>query len=137
MMAKYFAMSLATEKVVSEPRVMSSCLPIRTTSMSLVGLESEVDHVAGLLGSLGARVHGHGDVGLGQSGRVVGAVAGHGDQVALTLELADLLELAFRGGLGQEVVNAGLGGDCRGVSGLSPVTMMVLMPMRRRSRTSP
>ena len=40
MMAKYFATSLAMEKVVSEPRVMSSCLPISTTSMSLVGLES-------------------------------------------------------------------------------------------------
>ena len=40
MMAKYLATSLAMEKVVSEPRVMSSCLPISTTSISLVGLES-------------------------------------------------------------------------------------------------
>ena len=40
MIAKYFAMSLAIENVVSEPRVMSSCLPISTISMSLVGLES-------------------------------------------------------------------------------------------------
>ena len=40
MMAKYFATSLAIEKVVSEPRVMRSCLPISTISMSLVGLES-------------------------------------------------------------------------------------------------
>ena len=38
--AKYFAMSLATEKVVSAPRVMSSCLPISTMSMSFVGSES-------------------------------------------------------------------------------------------------
>ena len=37
MMAKYLATSLAIENVVSEPRVMSSCLPISTTSMSLVG----------------------------------------------------------------------------------------------------
>jgi hypothetical protein len=29
MIAKYFAMSLAIENVVSAPRVMSSCLPIR------------------------------------------------------------------------------------------------------------
>lgn len=36
-MAKYFATSLAIEKVVSAPRVMSSCLPISTTSMSFVG----------------------------------------------------------------------------------------------------
>ena len=39
-MAKYLATSLAMENVVSEPRVMSSCLPISTTSISLVGLES-------------------------------------------------------------------------------------------------
>ena len=37
MIAKYFATSLAIEKVVSAPRVMSSCLPIATTSISLVG----------------------------------------------------------------------------------------------------
>src|ERR1700757_691859 len=40
MMAKYFATSLAMEKVVSAPRVISNCLPISTTSISLVGLES-------------------------------------------------------------------------------------------------
>ena len=40
MMAKYLATSLEIENVVSEPRVMSSCLPISTISMSLVGLES-------------------------------------------------------------------------------------------------
>ena len=36
-MAKYLAKSLATEKVVNAPRVMRSCLPISTVSMSLVG----------------------------------------------------------------------------------------------------
>ena len=40
MMAKYLATSLAIEKVVSAPRVMSSCLPMATTSISLVGLLS-------------------------------------------------------------------------------------------------
>ena len=40
MMAKYFATSLAMLKVVSAPRVISSCLPISTISISLVGLES-------------------------------------------------------------------------------------------------
>src|SRR5450759_2232334 len=40
MIAKYLAMSLAMENVVSEPRVMSSCLPIWTISMSLVDLDS-------------------------------------------------------------------------------------------------
>ncbi len=37
MMAKYFATSLAMEKVVSAPRVISSCLPMPTISISLVG----------------------------------------------------------------------------------------------------
>ena len=40
MMAKYLATSLAMLNVVRAPRVMSSCLPISTISMSLVGLES-------------------------------------------------------------------------------------------------
>ena len=37
MIAKYFATSLAMEKVVSAPRLISSCLPIMTISISLVG----------------------------------------------------------------------------------------------------
>jgi hypothetical protein len=40
MMAKYLAMSLAMLNVVSEPRVMRSCFPISTISMSFVGLLS-------------------------------------------------------------------------------------------------
>src|ERR1035438_1505853 len=40
MIAKYFATSLAMLKVVSAPRVMSSCFPISTMSSSFVGLES-------------------------------------------------------------------------------------------------
>ena len=36
-MAKYLATSLAMEKVVSAPRVIRSCLPISTISMSFVG----------------------------------------------------------------------------------------------------
>ena len=38
--AKYLATSLAIENVVSEPRVIRSCLPTSTISISLVGLES-------------------------------------------------------------------------------------------------
>ena len=40
-MAKYLAMSLAMLNVVSEPRVISICLPVSTTSISLVGLLSK------------------------------------------------------------------------------------------------
>ena len=134
MMAKYLATSLAIENVVSEPRVISSCLPISTISSSLVGFGVEVDHVAGLLGRLGAGVHGHADVGLGQRRRVVGAVAGHGDEVAARLLGADAGHLVLGRGLGQEVVDAGLVGDgLAAVSGLSPVIMTVRMPMARIS----
>ena len=37
MIAKYFAISLAMEKVVRLPRVIRSCLPISTTSRIFVG----------------------------------------------------------------------------------------------------
>ena len=40
MIAKYLATSLAMLNVVSAPRVISSCLPISTISMSFVGFES-------------------------------------------------------------------------------------------------
>ena len=40
MIAKYFATSLAIENVVSAPRVISSCLPMATISISFVGLLS-------------------------------------------------------------------------------------------------
>ena len=95
MIAKYFATSLAMEKVVSAPRVISSCLPISTISISLVGIAVEVDHVAGFARRHGAGVHGDADIGLSQRRRVVGAVAAHGDKLALRLLVADQLELVF------------------------------------------
>ena len=40
MIAKYFATSFAMLKVVSAPRVISICFPVSTTSISFVGFES-------------------------------------------------------------------------------------------------
>ncbi len=71
----------------------------------------QVHHVAGFLGGHGAGVHGQADIGLGQRGRVVGAVAGHGHQAAAGLLLLDQVHLVFGRGLRQEVVHAGFGGD--------------------------
>src|SRR5215831_8342522 len=48
-MAKYFATSLATENVVIAPRVISNCLPMATTSINLVGLESRSTMLAASL----------------------------------------------------------------------------------------
>ena len=73
----------------------------------------EVDHVPGFLGRLRAGVHGHADVGLGERGGVVGAVAGHGDEEPAGLLLLDQRHLVLGRGLGQEVVDAGLLGDGR------------------------
>ena len=71
----------------------------------------EVDHVAGLLGGRGAGVHRDADVGLGQGRGVVGAVAGHRDELAALLLGPDQGHLVLGGGLGEEVVDAGLCGD--------------------------
>jgi hypothetical protein len=73
----------------------------------------EIDHVAGFARGDGAGVHGNPDIGLGERGGVVGAVAAHGDEFALGLLFADEAELLFRRRLGEEIVDAGLGRNCR------------------------
>ena len=73
----------------------------------------EIDHVTGLLRRLRAGVHGHADIGLRERGRVVGAVARHGDEVAAFLFLADERQLLLGRGFGEEVIDAGLFGDGR------------------------
>ena len=53
-------------------------------------------HVGGLLGDVGAGdAHGDADVGGLERGRVVDAVAGHGDDMALALQRADDAQLVF------------------------------------------
>ena len=54
---------------------------------------------------------GDADVRLGEGRRVVGAVAAHGHQLALCLFGADEVQLVLWSRLGEEVVDAGLGGD--------------------------
>src|SRR5262244_3452443 len=102
MMAKYFATSLAIENVVSAPRVISSCLPISTISISLVGLESRSTMLPASRDAY---------VGLRERRRIVGAVAAHGDQLALGLLALDQPQLVLGRGLRQEIVDAGLGRD--------------------------
>ena len=114
MIAKYLAMSLAIENVVSAPRVISNCLPISTISMSLVGSLSRSTMLPASRAAMRAGVHGDADIGLGERRRIVGAVAAHGDQLALGLLLADQRQLVFGRCLGKEVVDACLGRDrCR------------------------
>ena len=89
MIAKYLAMSFATLKVVKAPRVMIICFPTSTISKQLGGVAIQIHHVARLFGGLGAAVHGHGHIGLGQRRRVIGAVAGHGEKPTLALVFPD------------------------------------------------
>ena len=113
MMAKYLATSLAIENVVSEPAGDEQLLADLDDLDELRRVRVEVDHVPGLLGRLGAGVHGHAHVGLGQGRGVVGAVAGHGHEEAAGLLLLDEGHLVLGRGLGQEVVDPGLLGDGR------------------------
>ena len=77
----------------------------------LGGVGVEIDHVAGLARGLRAAVHRHADVGLGEGRRVVGAVAGHGDERAAGLLAADERHLVLGRRLREEVVDARLLGD--------------------------
>ena len=70
------------------------------------------DHLGGVLGDLGAGdPHRHADVGPRQRRRVVHAVAGHGDDVALLLEDADQAHLVLGRDPGDDadVVDLGAG----------------------------
>ena len=85
MIAKYLATSLAIEKVVSDAPGDEELLADLDDVDELRRVRVEVDHVPGLLGRLGAGVHRDADVGLRERRRVVGAVAGHGDEAAAGL----------------------------------------------------
>ena len=87
-MAKYLATSFAMENVVSEPRVMSSCLPISTTSISLVGFESRSTMLPASLAAVVPVFMATPTSAWASAGRVVGPVARHGDQLAALLLLA-------------------------------------------------
>src|SRR5262249_36623681 len=55
--------------------------------------------------------HADTNIGLRQRRRIVCTVAAHGDQAAVGLLVADIAKLVLRRRLGDEIVNAGLGGD--------------------------
>jgi hypothetical protein len=114
MMAKYFATSLAMEKVVSEPTGDEELLADLNDVDELGGVGVQVDHVPGLLRRRGPRVHRDADVGLRQGWSVVRAVAGHRDELAALLFGLDQSHLRFGGRLSQEIVDTGLLRDGRG-----------------------
>ncbi len=70
-------------------------------------------------GDVGAGSDGQADVGLGEGGCVVDAVAHHADPAAFGLQAVDLLGLVFRQHLGEDPVDPDLLGD--GFSGAAVV----------------
>ncbi len=118
MMAKYLATSLAMEKVVSEPRVMSSCLPISTISMSLVGLESRSTMLPASLAAWVPVFMATPTSAWARAGASLVPSPGHGHQVAAGLLGPDAGHLVLGRGLGHEVVDAGLLGDGLGGQGV-------------------
>ena len=62
-------------------------------------------------GDFGAGAHGDADIGLGQRGRVVDAVAGHGDDAALGRQPLDDAVLVLRQHIGLDFLDAELAGD--------------------------
>ena len=129
MIAKYLAMSLAMENVVSAPRVISNCLPISTISRSACGIGVQIDHVAGLFGRRRAGVHRN----------PTSACASAGASLVLSPVIATSLPPACSRlmigqscpgrGFGEEVVHTGLVGNRLGGHGLSPVIITVRMPI--------
>ena len=109
--AKYFATSLAMEKVVEGSAGHQELLANLDHFEQLRRIAVEVDHVAGLFGGLRAGVHRHADVGLGKRRGIVRAVAGHCHELAFRLLLFDQPHLVFGRGLGEKVIDPGLGGD--------------------------
>src|SRR5215475_7577583 len=97
MIAKYFATSLAIENVVRAPRVISSCLPISTISISLVGFESRSTM---LPASRAATV----PVFMATP---TSACASAGASLVPSLLIANEPQLVFRGRLGEEIVDPG------------------------------
>src|SRR4029453_2009754 len=120
MIAKYLAMSFAMENVVSAPRVISNCLPISTISMNLVGSESRSTMFPASLAA---------DVPVFMA-TPTSACARAGASLVPSPVIATSLppacsalikcHLVLWGGLGEEVVDAGL--ICDGAGGQRVVT---------------
>ena len=114
MIAKYFAMSLAIENVVSAPRVISSCLPISTISMSLVGFESRSTMLPASLAACVPVFIATPTSACASAGASLVPSPVIATSLPPCLLALDQRHLVFGRGLGEEVVDAGLVGDRRG-----------------------
>ena len=106
MIAKYFGDVVGDRERRQRAARDQQLLADRDDLDQLGRIAVEIDHVAGFFRGHGAGVHREADVGLRERRRVVGAVAGHGDQAAARLLFLDVFELVLRRRLRQEVVDA-------------------------------
>ena len=111
MMAKYLATSLAMLNVVSAPRVISSCLPISTISISLVGLESRSTMLPASLAACVPVFIATATSAWASAGASFVPSPVMATRSAAGLVLANQLELGFGRCLGQKIIDARLGGN--------------------------
>src|SRR6266542_1557849 len=133
MIAKYLATSLAMLKVVSAPRVMSICLPVSTTSSSLVGLESRSTMLPASLAAwvpvfMATATSACASAGASLVPSPVMATSRPSFWISrISFSLVSGVACARKSSTPASALMAAA------VSGLSPVIMMVLMPIRRSS----
>ena len=113
MIAKYFATSLAIEKVVSAPRVISSCLPIATISMSLVGSLSRSTMLPASRAAIVPVFIATPTSACASAGASLVPSPHIATSLPFRLLLADQLELVLGCRLREEIVDPGFGGDRR------------------------
>ncbi len=111
MMAKYFATSLAMEKVVSAPRVISNCLPMATTSISLVGLLSRSTMLPASLAAMVPVFMASPTSACASAGASLVPSPVIATRRPADLLLLDVVQLVLGRGLRQEIVDAGFGCD--------------------------
>ena len=113
------------------PLVIRSCFPISTISISFVGLLSRSIMFAASRAGLGSGVHRNGDVGLGKCRGIVGAITGHCYHPTSRLILPDQLGLLSGVASARKSSTPASAAIVAAVRRLSPVIMMVLIPIRR------
>ncbi len=136
-MAKYFATSLAIENVVRAPRVISSCLPISTISMSLVGFESRSTMLPASFAAWVPEFIATPTSACANAGASL--VPSPVIATSLPLPCSRLIRsiLSFGFASARKSSTPASRAITAAVNGLSPVIMMVRMPMaRRRARRS-
>ena len=90
----------------------------RIASTAAAQIAAHQGQVAGLDRDVGARSHRQPEIGLGEGGGIVDAVADHGDHSAFTLQTCDRVDLVARQHFGDHLCDSDLVGDGAGRGGV-------------------